>query len=102
MDDASILSLSGEWDLSKQRQLHAILEGAVQTNPLIIDLSEAVFVDSTSLSEMMRLARARQEIGLPDPVFVVNDQLQRVFDIVQFTSLFSIFRTRDEAIAATA
>lgn len=102
MPEPAILELDGDWDMRRREELHDLLAGVVGAQHVLVDLSAAHFMDSTALGEFVRLMKQRQERGLSSPVFVVNEWLGRLFDVVGFMTLFSVFSSRDEALASFA
>ena len=87
-----LVSARGEVDLYTAPDLERTLAEAVAEAPaqLVVDLSEASFVDSTALQVLLRAARqlAQQEgvltVVVPDPT------VRRVFEITGFDRVFPV------------
>ena len=58
-------------------------------------------MDSTALSEIVKLNKTREAAALPAPLFVVNALIQRIFDVVNFTGIYQIYQTMEDAVAET-
>jgi anti-sigma B factor antagonist len=100
--DLIIIRLEGEVDLYAAPELKDRVNGAIEKgrNKLILDLSEATFIDSTTLGILVSgMKRLRPRGGLlavlcPDPT------MARIFDITGLNRMFSVHETLDAAIAA--
>lgn len=61
MDRHVTIALEGEWDLSRERELHALLLDAATTvevgQPLVVDLRGVIFIDSSALRAFVALQR---------------------------------------------
>jgi len=100
-DDAYLISLSGEVDLYtapdfKQQLLQVIGDGARQ---VIVDFSQTTFIDSTTLGVLVGgVKRLRSNDGQLS--LVCNDRnITKIFEITGLDRVFTIYPTRDEAIA---
>jgi anti-sigma B factor antagonist len=100
--DLIIIKLQGEVDLYAAPELKQHVNGAIESgkNKLILDLSEATFIDSTTLGILVSgMKRLRPRGGMlavlcPDPT------MARIFDITGLNRMFSVHDTLDGAIAA--
>ena len=97
-----IIKLQGEVDLYAAPDLKEHVNSAIESGKtlLILDLSEATFIDSTTLgilvSGMKRLRPrgGRLAVLCPDPT------MAKIFDITGLNRMFSVHETREDAIAA--
>ena len=100
--DLIIIKLEGEVDLYAAPELKDHVNGAIERgkNKLILDLSDATFIDSTTLGILVSgMKRLRPRGGMlavlcPDPT------MARIFDITGLNRMFSVHETLDDAIAA--
>jgi anti-sigma B factor antagonist len=99
-----VVAVRGELDLGTAPELEGPLEQAIgAAEPLLIDLSECEFIDSTGIA---MIVRAWQQLGdsSSDPGHVVicseNEQVRRVLEITGVESSIPIYASRDEALAA--
>jgi anti-sigma B factor antagonist len=100
-DDAYVISLKGEVDLYtapefKQQLLEVIGQGGKQ---VIVDFSDTTFIDSTTLGVLVggvkRLRTNEGQLSL-----VCSDRnITKIFEITGLDRVFTIYPTRDEAIA---
>ncbi len=100
-DDAYVISLSGEVDLYtapefKQQLLDVIGKGAKE---IVVDFSDTTFIDSTTLGVLVGgVKRLRTNDGQLS--LVCSDRnITKIFEITGLDRVFTIFPTRDEAIA---
>ena len=101
--DAHVISLSGEVDLYtapefKQKLLDVIAEGA---RYVIVYFSETTFIDSTTLGVLVSgVKRLRENDGQLS--LVCSDRnITKIFEITGLDRVFTIYPTRDEALAKT-
>ena len=100
-DDLYVISLSGEVDLYtapefKQELLDAIGKGAKE---VVVDFSSTTFIDSTTLGVLVggvkRLRTNEGQLSL-----VCSDRnITKIFEITGLDRVFTIYPTREEAIA---
>ena len=96
-----VVELRGEHDLSTVEGLRTGLEAIfAQGTTVVIDLSEATFVDSAVLNELIT-AQRRVDADENERLAVVAPRdgfPARVLDLVNLDRLLSIFETRAEAL----
>src|SRR5665647_2254832 len=100
-DDAYVISLAGEVDLYtapefKQQLLEVIGQGAKE---VVVDFSNTTFIDSTTLGVLVggvkRLRSSDGQLSL-----VCSDRnITKIFEITGLDRVFTIFPTRDDAVA---
>jgi anti-anti-sigma factor len=102
-----VIAVRGELDLSTAPALEQPLEDALSDAeaPLMIDLTECEFIDSTGIAMIVRAwQRLDQGNGNDDGARLVicsrNDQVQRVLEISGLNLSIPIHASRDEAMAA--
>ena len=102
LDGIRVVAVRGELDLGTAPELEAPLEEAIGAQePLLIDLSECEFIDSTGIA---MIVRAWQQLGNGDEGQVVicsdNEQVRRVLEITGLELSIPVHASRDEALAA--
>ncbi|TML35431.1 MAG: STAS domain-containing protein [Actinobacteria bacterium] len=100
-DDSYVIALSGEVDLYtapefKQQLLDVIGKGA---KDVIVDFSKTTFIDSTTLGVLVggvkRLRPNEGQLSL-----VCSDRnITKIFEITGLDRVFTIYPTREEALA---
>src|SRR6185312_9146548 len=100
--DSIVIKLQGEVDLYAAPELKDHVNRAIESGKtkLVLDLSEATFIDSTTLGILVSgMKRLRPRGGMlavlcPDPT------MARIFDITGLNRMFSVHDTLDGAIEA--
>ena len=102
-DSTYVVALSGEVDLYtapefKQQLLEVIGEGG---KDVIVDFSGTTFIDSTTLGVLVGgVKRLRGQDGRLS--LVCSDRnITKIFEITGLDRVFTIYPTRDEALAKT-
>ena len=98
-----VISLAGEVDLYtapefKQQLLEVIGQGAKH---VVVDFTNTTFIDSTTLGVLVGgVKRLRAEDGRLS--LVCSDRnITKIFEITGLDRVFTIYTTRDEALAKT-
>jgi anti-anti-sigma factor len=84
----SVITLSGELDLSNVAEMRSSLARAV--GPAVVDLSGVTYLDSTALYELGALRKRVGNVVLVGP----SPQIRRTLEIVGFTKIFDIVDDR--------
>jgi len=101
-----VVVVRGELDLGTAPELEGPLEEAVGANePLLIDLSECEFIDSTGIA---MIVRAWQQLADGDGdggsgrvvICSANEQVRRVLEITGLELSIPAYDDRDAALAA--
>lgn len=102
-DGTYVISLTGEVDLYtapefKQQLLDVIAQGG---KDVVVDFSETTFIDSTTLGVLVGgVKRLRAQDGRLS--LVCSDRnITKIFEITGLDRVFTIYPTRDEALAKT-
>jgi len=101
LGEARGVAIRGELDLVAAPGVTALVDEAIRTSKgtFVIDLSQLGFMDSTGLTLFIR---ARALLGQADrgiAVICPPGQARRVFEAAGVADLFSLFGSRDEAVA---
>jgi anti-sigma B factor antagonist len=103
-DSTYVISLTGEVDLYtapefKQQLLDVIDEGG---KDVVVDFSDTTFIDSTTLGVLVGgVKRLRAQEGRLS--LVCSDRnITKIFEITGLDRVFTIYPTRDEALAKTS
>ena len=79
--------------------LHAVRREE-SAESMVLDLTEVPYIDSSGLGSLVSACISRQKAGRRVALSGVNDRVFRLFEITKTESLFLIFPTIEEAIAA--
>ena len=96
--DPVIITLRGEYDLSRQSELRGTLEPFYHDTYVVLDLTGVSYVDSTCICEFIRLRQTRAAAGLRPACFVVNDRrFGRLFHFLGLDEIFTVVHSLEEA-----
>jgi anti-anti-sigma factor len=82
------IELSGEFDLSRKDELRALLAHVDGTFPVVLDVREVTYGDSSFLSELCQL-KARHP-DCPMSIRGASPMMLKIFRLVKFDKLFTI------------
>jgi anti-anti-sigma factor len=102
-DSVSVVTLTGEVDIVQASQLREHLLGAVRNEDLglVVDLTEASYIDSVGVSLLFELAEKLSERQLRLAVVLPDGGLvARVLGIVNLGSVAGLHSSVDDALAA--
>ncbi|HEX3332281.1 MAG TPA: STAS domain-containing protein [Gaiellales bacterium] len=101
----AIVSLSGEHDRATSHQLDATLSRAIDAGDgVVVDLTEASFIDSAILCVLIRAHDAADALGKEGLAVVAppSSAAARLFDLVAADKALAIFPSREGALATYA
>ncbi len=99
--EIGVVTVGGELDLQaapevKQSLQRAIDEGARQ---LVVDLSDATFIDSTTIGVMVGARKRLDERGGSMHVACTNQHILSVFEMAGLAEAFDIHDSREQALS---
>jgi anti-anti-sigma factor len=100
-DDASVIAVAGELDLSTVPALRGALSGAAErgVSRLVIDLTEVSFIDSVGVGAVLHAKRRLPEDGRLAVVVAPASYANVIFDAVGAEAFMSVFDSREAAVA---
>ncbi|HLI44319.1 MAG TPA: STAS domain-containing protein [Acidimicrobiales bacterium] len=103
-EQASVLRITGELDLSASAALRALLADEVQLAgpPIVLDLSEVPFIDSTCLGVLIAALRQAKASRGGLRLAAARPRVRRAFEIAALDDMFPLFDTVEAAAAAAA
>jgi anti-anti-sigma factor len=89
---AVVVQLTGEFDLATKDLLRAQLDRLAGVRDVWLDCIGVSYIDSTAITELIRLHKVRTENGFDTETVVLGENmaLRRLFTILQLESLFRI------------
>ena len=104
IDGYELLSVEGELDIATAPRMIAAINEAVAdvAAPLVVDLSDVVFMDSTGLALLMNARRRVVRLGQGFAIVCPGGPISRVFEIADMVESLRVCPDRDTArLAAT-
>jgi anti-sigma B factor antagonist len=99
-----VVIVRGELDLGTAPELEGPLEDAVGADePVLIDLTECEFIDSTGIAILVRAWQRLANGGQSSDRMAIcsaNEQVRRVLEITGLEHSIPVLDSRDEALAA--
>ena len=104
VDGTWIVALYGEHDLSNVASLYLELDAAVAAAAaVIVDLTDATFIDSTTLQALLRSLDAAHALCVRFAVVVPDTgTARRLFDLVALSEKIATYTSCAAAVAAVA
>ena len=99
-----LIAVSGEADLRVAGELREQLHSVIDEHPsaVVVDLSEATLVDSTVLGVLVGTLKRMRASGGHFRVISPGGEIRRVLELTSLDRVFSLDRSRTEALAAVA
>ena len=100
-DLVPVIAVHGQADLHTAPQLRAAITSALDggARSLVIDLSEATFIDSMTLGVLLGAVKRLRPTGGTVGVVCTDSHIKRIFEITLLDRVFSIHADRDSAVA---
>ena len=99
-----IVGLCGRLDASSspgvEKQLRALIDQG--EDRLVLDFSELTYISSLGLRVLIVAAKDVQKVNGKLTLAGLNDHIHEIFRIAHFTNIFSIYPSREEAVAHCA
>jgi anti-sigma B factor antagonist len=100
-DTTAVIAVAGEVDLytapELKRELLAAIEQGVRR--IVVDLSEATFIDSTTLGVLLSGVKRLRPVGGELAVVCTDRNIRKIFEITLLDRVFSIHDERGAALA---
>ena len=96
-----MIAVHGQADLHTAPELRNAIGNALDdgARSLVIDLSEATFIDSMTLGVLLGAVKRLRPTGGKVTIVCVDPHIRRIFEITLLDRVFSLHASRDEARA---
>ena len=100
-DETVVMVFSGEYDLASQQQVRRAFDSLALAGHAVLDFTGVTYIDSTVLSELVRLNALRLERGLETVTLATaNSNIRRVLSLVQLTDVLRVVESLDAAVSS--
>ncbi len=101
-DKVIILAPSGRLDITTAWQFRLKLQESISeaTPHILVNLSEVNFIDSSGLTSLVAGMRDADKINGSFRICNVHPEAKLVFEVTMMDSVFDIYETEEEALAA--
>jgi len=97
-EGTALVLASGELDAFAAPDLAAAFSELAGTRRVVADLTRVSFMDSTALGEIVRAARARDELGAALRVVLPDGAARRIFEITALDRALPVAESRLAAL----
>jgi anti-sigma B factor antagonist len=97
-----VVKLTGELDISQREAVAAALQLDDGEGPVLIDLSEVTYADSTVIGELLRLRNNADSRGRRIALLIGNPQFARLLQYAGLGAAFEVFDNRAAALTFLA
>ena len=100
IEENGVLSLHGPLTIENVGQFQNAIRREEKSQTVIVDLSQVPYIDSSGLGSLVSAYVSRQKAGRNVALAGVNQRVYKLFEVTKTDSLFLMFPTVDEALAA--
>jgi anti-sigma B factor antagonist len=100
LEGNGVLCLHGPLTLENVLPFQNAIRREQNAQTVILDFSQVPYIDSSGLGSLVSAYVSRQKAGRAVALTGVNERVLRLFEVTRTDSLFLIFPTVDDAIAA--
>ena len=97
--DAEVLHLFGDADIATSGELEKAIDDIDTPSPIIVDLTECAFIDTTVITILVRAAKRLGGSSRFRLVVAPHSHIDRVLGIVQLQTFTSVTHSVEEALA---
>jgi anti-sigma B factor antagonist len=100
--DVVVLALSGKLDATTAKTFEDKILGVINsgTQRLVVDLSQLEYVSSSGLRVFLLAGKRLRSTNRKIALCSLKEHVRQVFDLAGFSSILSIYNSRDDAIKA--
>ena len=102
VDGLAVVVVQGEADLHTAHELRAAIMEAIDAGAtsLVIDLTEATFIDSMTLGVLLGAVKRLRPVGGRVSVVCTDPNIRRIFEITLLDRVFALHESRETALEA--
>ena len=99
-NSVSVVVVHGQADLHTASELRSAITGAIDDGAasLVVDLSEATFIDSMTLGVLLGAVKRLRPSGGKVSVVCADPHIRRIFEITLLDRVFALHADRDAAV----
>ncbi len=100
INDVSIVSLNGRLNVTTTSELEQVFNTLFEENrtKVLVECRELEYISSAGLRVLLTAAKQFKKISGEIALAGLSQNVKQVFEISGFTSIFTIYTTRDEAV----
>jgi anti-sigma B factor antagonist len=100
IDNIAIVSLKGRLNVTTTADLEQVFNALLAENrtKILVECRELEYISSAGLRVLLAAAKQFKKISGEIALAGLSQNVKQVFEISGFTSIFTIYTTRDEAV----
>lgn len=101
-DGVSILDVVGEIDIYTTPQFKEAVSAVIDQNKsaIVINMAEVTYMDSSGFGTLLSATKRLRPVDGGLYLAACNDAIQRMLQITRLNTIFGVYATEDEALAA--
>lgn len=98
---ATLFIVDGQVDMHTSPELRGHLRDALkaQVSPLVVDLTQVAFIDSSGLATLIEALQAVGKYGGKLRLCGLSTEVRKLFDLAQLSTIFDLRESREDACA---
>jgi anti-sigma B factor antagonist len=99
--DVAVVTVFGQADLHTAPEFRASMHEAIDNGAilLVVDLSEATFIDSMTLGVLLGALKQLRPAGGAVSIVCTDPHIRRIFEITLLDRVFAMHESREKALA---
>jgi anti-anti-sigma regulatory factor len=94
--DPTTVVFAGEYDVMSKASLRVLLDRITEVPDLVLDFREVTFIDSTCVTELLRMHTLRITNSLPRETIVLGPTpIRRLFEVLDLYRVFNVVENDD-------
>jgi anti-anti-sigma factor len=98
----AVVKVSGELEIGRRDEVRASLSLPPGSRPVLIDLTEVTYADSTAIAELLRFHAEAAAANVPVAILIGDRRLSRLFAYAGLSDAFEIFDDRASGLTYLA
>ncbi len=102
-DEQLLVEVDGQLVVGNRQEFKQVILDEVEQGArlVIVDFTNAAYIDSSGLGALVSLGRRLRELGGDVRLAGLNDDLRTLFELTRLDALFPLSSSRDDAITGT-
>jgi anti-anti-sigma regulatory factor len=89
--DPTMVVFAGEYDVGNKTSLRTLLDRISEIPDLVLDFREVTFIDSTCVTELLRMHTLRITNSLPrETIILGKTPIRRLFEVLDLYRVFNV------------
>lgn len=96
--DTTTVVFTGEYDVGSKTSLRKLLDRIAEVPDLVLDFREVTFIDSTCVTELLRMHTLRAANSLPRETIVMGKTpIRHLFEVLDLYRVFNVVEDAGES-----